>query len=70
MPSSRDCFSIRRQLKQYVDASNVHRGFLRAPDGRFTEVNIVLPASVPRGTQQVVVTVGGVSSPPVNVEVQ
>jgi uncharacterized protein (TIGR03437 family) len=34
------------------------------------QVNIALPASVPRGTQPVVVTVGGVSSPAVNLQVQ
>jgi uncharacterized protein (TIGR03437 family) len=35
-----------------------------------TQVKFTLPASVPAGVQPVVVTVGGVSSPPVNVTVQ
>jgi len=34
-----------------------------------TQVNFVVPASVPAGIQPVVVTVGGVSSPPVNLTV-
>jgi uncharacterized protein (TIGR03437 family) len=34
------------------------------------QVNIALPASIPTGIQPVVVTVGGVSSPPVNLQVQ
>jgi uncharacterized protein (TIGR03437 family) len=34
------------------------------------QVNILVPASVPVGNQPVVVTVGGVASPPVNVVVQ
>jgi uncharacterized protein (TIGR03437 family) len=35
-----------------------------------TQVKFTLPASVAAGVQPVVVTVGGVSSPPVNVTVQ
>jgi uncharacterized protein (TIGR03437 family) len=35
-----------------------------------TQVKFTLPSSVPAGVQPVVVTVGGVSSPPVNVTVQ
>jgi uncharacterized protein (TIGR03437 family) len=35
-----------------------------------TQVKFTLPASVPAGVQPVIVTVGGVSSPPVNVTVQ
>jgi len=35
-----------------------------------TQVKFTLPASVPAGVEPVVVTVGGVSSPPVNVTVQ
>jgi len=35
-----------------------------------TQVNFIIPASVKPGVQPVVVTVGGASSPPVNVTVQ
>src|ERR1017187_6888640 len=35
-----------------------------------TQVSILVPSSVPAGVQPVVVTVGGASSPPVNVTVQ
>ncbi len=35
-----------------------------------TQVNFIVPASVPMGLQPVIVTVGGLSSPPVNVTIQ
>jgi uncharacterized protein (TIGR03437 family) len=35
-----------------------------------TQVNFIVPASVPAGVQPVIVTVGGVSSPPANLTVQ
>jgi uncharacterized protein (TIGR03437 family) len=35
-----------------------------------TQVNVLVPSSTPKGNQPVVLTVGGVSSAPVNVVVQ
>jgi len=35
-----------------------------------TQLNFTVPDSVPPGTQPVVVSVGGVNSPPVNLQVQ
>jgi len=53
-----------------VSANYVYDGAVPGSFAGFFQVNAQIPAGVPSGANQVILTIGGVSSPPLNVVVQ